>query len=401
MSEITLSASFYPLLEDKHRYLVLCGGAGSGKTEFAARKIFYRCQKEGGHRFLILRKVRSRVQESVLEVFRCLLRETEVVYDLNKTSRVISWIGPDGRLNEVLFDGLDDPEKIKSIKGITGEWLEEATNFTKNDFLQLDLRLREPGPAYHQIILSFNPDEAQAPWLKDMFFDHLNPNARVHHSTIADNPIAEVRAKYATQLNDLKSQDETMYSIYGLGIWAVAKGKIYAWDVVLLPVMRFDDIFYGGDFGYSVNPAALIKIYHKADEFWLQEMFYEKGLTNQDIGSRMIADPDIDVRLPSYWDSAEKKSVEEIYRMGINAIPAPKGPDSVRTGIDFLKAQKIHIVAGSENIIREASRYKRREDKNGNPLPEPVKFDDHAMDAIRYGIYAHCGPRVEPRIWSI
>ena len=51
---------------------------------------------------------------------------------------------------------------------------------------------------------------------------------------------------------------------------------------------------------------------------------------------------------------------------------------------------KIHIVEGSDNIIRERSKYKWKTDKDGNPLPEPVKFDDHAMDAIRYGIYTHC-----------
>jgi len=386
-AELVVSPSFWPLLEDRHRYLVLCGGAGSGKTEFAARKIFYRCQKEGGHRFLILRKVRSRVQESVLEVFRCLLRETEVAYDLNKTSRVISWNGPDGRLNEVLFDGLDDPEKIKSIKGLTGEWLEETTNFTKNDFLQLDLRLREPGPAYHQIILSFNPDEAQAPWLKEMFFDHVNPDALVHNSTIADNPIAEVRATYALRLKELKAQDETMYSIYGLGLWAMSKGRIYNWDVQPAP-QRYDEFFYGLDFGYSVNPSALIKVYRRADEFWLEEAIYQAGLTNQAIASEMQG-IGVGKYEQIYADAAEPKSIDEIVQFAFNVKACDKGPDSVRAGIGYLKSQKIHIVQGSTNIIREAGKYKWREDKNGNTLPEPVKFDDHAMDAIRYAIMTH------------
>jgi len=384
---LLLSKSFKEPFKDKHRYLVLCGGAGSGKTEFAARKIFYRCQVEGGHRFLVLRKVRSRARESVLEVFLCLLRENEVAFELNKTNRVISWIGPDGRTNEVLIDGLDDPDKIKSIKGITGEWLEETTNFTKNDFLQLDLRLREPGPAYHQIILSFNPDEAQAPWLKEMFFDHLNPNAYVHNSTIADNPIAEVRATYAARLNELKAQDETMYSIYGLGLWAMPKGRIYDWDVQPAPA-HYDEFFYGLDFGYSVNPSALIKVYRRADEFWLEEAIYQAGLTNQAIASEMRG-IGIGKYEQIYADAAEPKSIDEIAELAFNVKACDKGPDSVRAGIGYLKSQKIHIIQGSTNIIREAGKYKWREDKNGNPLPEPVKFDDHAMDAIRYAIMTH------------
>jgi phage terminase large subunit len=167
------------------------------------------------------------------------------------------------------------------------------------------------------------------------------------------------------------------------------QGQIYQWDVVDLPEIKFDEFFFGGDFGYSVNPSALIKIYRKADEFWLEEVLYEAGLTNQDIALRLKSNPAFSLREPSYWDSAEQKSIEELYRLGINAIPAQKGPDSVRAGIDFLKSKKIHIVSGSENIIKEVGRYCWRKDKQGNTLPEPVKFDDHAMDAVRYGIFTH------------
>jgi phage terminase large subunit len=386
--------SFEPLFLDKHRYLVLCGGRGSGKSEFAARKIFSRCWNQGKHRFLILRKVRKTCGVSVIKVFQVLLRGYGVIFEYNKSDHAIRFKARNGTTNELLFDGLDEPEKIKSIKGITSMWIEETTEFTSSEFVEVDLCLREPGPSYKQIILSFNPDEMLAPWLKKRFFDSIDPDACVHVSTIKDNPIPSMRNDYRKQLSLLT--DEALKKIYLFGQWAAPKGRIYDWDVQALPKdIAFDDIFYGGDFGYSVNPAALIKIYRKADEFWVQEIIYETGLTNQDIGTKMITDPEIDIKLPNYWDSAEGKSVEEIHRMGINAIPAPKGPDSVRTGIDYLKAKKIHIICGSLNIIREAGRYKWREDKNGNPLPEPVKFDDHAMDAIRYGIYTHCAGRIE------
>jgi phage terminase large subunit len=387
--ELVISSSFFPLLEETKRYLVLCGGAGSGKTEFAARKLFIRGMREGRHRFLVLRKVRSRVRESVLAVFKTMLDEIGMAYEFNKTDRTIIFRNPAGDLVEILFDGLDDPEKIKSIKGITGIWLEETTEFTKQDFLQLDLRLREPGPGYHQIILTFNPDELQAPWLKEMFFDSIKPDARVHNSTIDDNPIREVRDKYRARLADLKGQDETMYSIYGLGKWAVAKGRIYNWDVVVAPPAHYDEIFYGGDFGYSVNPSACIRIWRLGNnDFWLQEVVYQDELTNPDLGDKM-AEGGVAGTDDVYFDSSEPKSIDELCDTGLNIKPAEKGPDSVRAGIIFLKSKRIHIVAGSENIIRESKRYKWRVDKNGNPLPEPVKFDDHAMDAVRYGIYTH------------
>lgn len=386
---LKLSASFYDLLDCDSRYLVLCGGAGSGKTEFAARKLFIRGMNEGKHRFLVLRKVRSRVRESVVAVFEAMLREAEVEYNYNHTDRVLTWTNPAGDTVEVLFDGLDDPEKIKSIKGITSMWLEETTEFTKQDFLQLDLRLREPGPGYHQIIMTFNPDEVAGPWIKERFFDRVDPNATIHRSTIMDNPVDEVREKYTRQLADLKGQDETMYSIYALGEWAAAKGKIYNWDVRELPNLKMDEVFYGLDFGYAVNPSVCVRVYRKADEFWIQEVVYQDGLTNPEL-AELIRGAGVGKYDPIYADSSEPKSIEEIHRFGLNIKPCDKGPDSVRAGIIFLKSKAVHIIAGSENIIREAKKYKWREDKSGLPLPEPVKFDDHAMDAIRYAITTHC-----------
>ena len=162
------------------------------------------------------------------------------------------------------------------------------------------------------------------------------------------------------------------------------------WDIVYDgPPDNPDEIFYGGDFGYSVDPAALVRIYRKANEFWVEQVIYETELTNIQLGNKMkvkgINDTDV-----IYWDCAEPKSIQELYEMGFNVKPCEKGPDSVRAGIDFLKEQRIHIIDGSENIINEQKSYVWKEDKDGNTLNIPLPFDNHAMDAIRYGIYTHC-----------
>jgi phage terminase large subunit len=386
MTEYTIDekwgARFYPLLKCESRYLVMCGGRGSGKSEFAARKIFRRCIEEGGHRILVLRKVRSRCRESVVEVFRRLLISHAVPFEETKTERTLRFFG-----NEILFDGLDDPQKIKSFAGLTGLWIEEATEFTEADFLGVDLILREPTANYKQIILTFNPEEALAPWLKKRFFDAIDPDATVHTSTIDDNPIKEVRDTYRARLDLI--QDKTAKEIYRFGLWALAKGIIYSWDVVPVPPEKYDEVFYGGDFGYSVDPAAVVKIYRRANEFWLEEVLYETGLTNQDLARRIMTNPRCDVKRPFYFDSAEPKSIEELSRFSINVYPAIKGPDSVRAGIDFIKSCVVHIVAGSEHIIEEARLYRWKEDRNGNTLAEPVDFKNHAVDATRYGIATH------------
>lgn len=395
MSDIVLavSNSFFPLLEDKSRYLVLCGGAGSGKSEFAARKLYYRSKKEGGHRFLILRKVRSRVRESVLEVSKNLLDATGETYEFNKTERTIAFNAPNGKRNEWLFDGLDDPDKIKSIKGVTGIWMEETTEFTKDDFTQIDLRLREPGPSYHQIILSFNPDEAAAPWIKERFFDHKDSDALVHTSTVEDNPIAEIREAYRVRLDML--DDPTYSAIYRFGQWALAKGVIFNWEVVGRPEGIFwDEIFYGLDFGFSVDPAALARVYRKADEFWLEELLYARNLTNQELASVMKS-KGINRTDEVYADSAEPKSIEELCRAGLNVKACAKGADSVRAGIDYLKNLKIHILGDSPNLVDERRRYKYKTDKAGNSLAVPAELNDHLMSAVRYAIHTHCAGRIE------
>lgn len=389
--KLQLSASFYPLLEDQHRYLVMAGGKGSGKSEFAARKLFVRCIREGGHRFLVLRKVRNTAYQSTLQVFRRLLAEQDVEYAHDKTHNIIMFPSSEGLPNEVLFDGLDEPEKIKSIKALTGVWIEEATEFSEKDFLEVDLALREPTAYYKQIMLTFNPDEALAPWIKRRFFPSdptlADPRAFCHNSTVEDNPIDEMRAEYLAQLDAIA--DDTTRDIYRYGIWAQPKGQIYKWPVVAsLPPRRVDEVIYGLDFGYSVNPSSLVKVYRIADEFYLEELVYQTKLVNQELGYRMRSAGVLPLDYV-YADSAEPKSIDEIASMNFNIIPSQKGQDSVRSGIDFLKTQKIFILERSTNIIKEASTYKWKEDKNGDPIPEPVKFNDHALDAVRYAIFTH------------
>lgn len=381
--DILLSESFAPLLENRKRYLVMVGGGGSGKSECAARKLVYRSKVEGHHRWLVMRKIRRTLADSVIKTIRTVFTDNAIPHEYLKSERRILWGS-----NEFVFEGMDDPEKIKSIKGITGVWLEETTEFSKDDFMQIDLRLREPGPAYHQIIMSFNPVEAEAAWLKEMFFDRVDPNALVHHSTVDDNPIPEVRERYRAQLDDLKDKDDAFYQIYRHGVWAAPQGRIFQWDVVPAPPAKYDDRWNGGDFGYSVNPAAVIRIYRRADEYWVEEMVYQAGLTNQGLCVEMD-----NAGVPrdefTYFDSAEPKSIAEIRDYGFNAQPSDKGPDSLRAGIDKMRTLKIHIVAGSQNLINEANRYHWRKDKAGHLTAEPVKAFDHGLDAVRYGIISH------------
>lgn len=394
--EIKIPEKFESILDNENRYLIMVGSAGSGKSEFSGRKIFYRCMKEGNHRFLIMRKVRTTLRESVIKLMLELLDSTKNLYIFNKTERFITLYNPQGIKSEILFEGLDDPEKIKSIKGITGIWIEEMTEFTRQDVMQIDLRLRGKTKYYKQIMCSFNPIESAAPWIKEDFFDNKKEDSYVHHSTIDDNPFID--KGYFNVVDRIN--DPVYHKIYRLGQWAVARGIIYEnWDILDKFPKEFDEVIWGLDFGFN-NPSALVKIGYKDNEIYIEEKLYKKGLTNNDLiqeMENMINNKNDEI----YADSAEPARIEEIGRAGFNIKPSDK---SVKDGIDRVKTYKLHIHKESNNLQNEVKVYKWKEDKNGNPLDEPVKFQDHLNDAFRYGIYTHYLENIggsEPYVWSI
>ena len=175
---------YYPLYRDKRRYLVLYGGAGSGKSVFAAQKILVRMLTEQPHRFLVVRKVARTLRFSVFSLFQDMIAQWNLtpLFKINKSDMTITCING----NQIIFAGLDDVEKLKSIAGVTGIWIEEASELEERDFHQLDLRLRGPTKHYKQIILTFNPISALH-WLKKVFFDFKKENATVVKSIYKDN----------------------------------------------------------------------------------------------------------------------------------------------------------------------------------------------------------------------
>ena len=150
-----------------------------------------------------------------------------------------------------------------------------------------------------------------------------------------------------------------------------------------------DDIFYGLDFGYN-NPTALIEIRMKDGVLYERELLYQTNLTNSELID-LLKQLIVKKTSPIYADPSEPARIEEIYKAGYNIIGAEK---SVKDGIDFVKRQKIKIANTSSNLIKEKKNYKWKVDKNNNVLDEPVKFNDHLMDAERYAIYTHLKDRV-------
>ena len=159
---------FISAFNNKDRYLILYGGAGSGKSEIAAQKLLIR-SLQSKQRFVFARKTREAIRDSQFATFKDIIIRWNMskMWNVNETKMDIH-----NKINgsQLLSAGLDDTEKLKSIKDPTGGWIEEATEIDKEDLIQWNLRMRGTGLTdYYQTILTFNPKD-DLHWLRKRFF---------------------------------------------------------------------------------------------------------------------------------------------------------------------------------------------------------------------------------------
>ena len=258
----TNNKAFLPLFFDEHRYLVLKGGGGSGKSIFAGRKVLERVTSEPGHRWLVCRKVARTLRDSCFAQLRSQIADyyPDAGAKVNKGDM---WIGfPNG--SEIIFAGLDDVEKLKSIYNITGIWIEEASELERGDFNQLDIRLRTNFRYYLQIILTFNPISINH-WLKQRFFDKPDPRARVDESTFRDNrflPEENIRS-----MESFKESDPYYYMVYYLGQWGVTGKTVFDAAAVSARLEAIKPPVKRGFFEYKEKPDGL----HVEDWRWIDD----------------------------------------------------------------------------------------------------------------------------------
>lgn len=180
-----------------------------------------------------------------------------------------------------------------------------------------------------------------------------------------------------------RKENRAWWQVYGEGKLGEVEGRIYSgWQII-------DDIphearleRYGLDFGYSNDPTAIVAIYYYNGGYILDEITYQKGLSNKQIFDILNNQKKALV----IADSAEPKSIDELKLYGLNVLPADKGRGSVNQQIQIIKDQQISVTKRSTNIIKEYRAYMWMTDKNGGFLNEPIDLWNHAMDAMRYGL---------------
>jgi phage terminase large subunit len=173
--------------------------------------------------------------------------------------------------------------------------------------------------------------------------------------------------------------------VYGLGQLGEVEGKIYKdWAII-------DEIPHearlerrGLDYGYTNDPSTIVDIYRYNNGFILDEVTYQKGLSNKQIADIILNQPNPQTMVVA--DSAEPKSNDELVTYGVNVLPANKGQGSVLQGIQYIQHQRVSVTKRSVNVIREYRNYLWETDKNGKILNEPEHTFSHSMDAIRYAM---------------
>ena len=217
---------YIKLLDNTKRYLILYGGAGSGKSVFVAQRFIYKILKSKMCNILVVRNTGKSNRDSTYALLKQMIIKWKLsaYFKLNESDLRIKCLLNN---NEVIFAGLDDVEKLKSITFAKGEltdvWIEEASEIQESDFNQLDVRLRGKG-TQKQITISFNPIDINH-WLKKRFFDRHDDNVEIMHSTYLDNDFLD--DDYKKLLESYKDTDPYYYDVYCLGKWGVLGKSVF------------------------------------------------------------------------------------------------------------------------------------------------------------------------------
>jgi phage terminase large subunit len=291
----------------------------------------------------------------------------------NKTENFITYNG-----NMLEFFSVDDEQKVRGRKR-KRLWANEANELNfHTEFRQLILRTTG------QVYLDFNPDDENV-WInteieQKRFFD--KGDVEIIVSNYLDNTFLDQAT--IEEIEYLRKTDPQFWKVFGLGEYGKITGLVFEQFKVVEKIPEGAKLTgYGLDFGFTNDPTACLEVYQQDGELWINELIYETGLTNPDISDRLNS---LGVKRHEeiIADSAEPKSVQELYNLRWNVKPALKGKDSIRNSIDILKRYPLNVTAKSVNLIKELKRYKWAVDKNGQSLSTPIDSFNHAIDALRY-----------------
>lgn len=265
------------------------------------------------------------------------------------------------------FFSVDQPDKVRGPRR-DRLFINEANNVPYEAFDQLEVRTKD------FVFIDYNPTN------EFWYFTEVKGKRTDSEEIVLTYKDNEALSAEIIASIEQRKDKKGWWQVYGLGQLGDLEGKIYK-DWLIIDELPHEARLErrGLDFGYTNDPTAIVDIYKYNGGFILDEVVYQKGLSN-----KQIADILSSKTVVVYADSAEPKSIDEIRSYGVTILPATKGQGSVNQGIQFIQDQKISVTKRSLNLIKEYRNYLWMKDKNGKVLNVPESGFDHCMDALRY-----------------
>ncbi|MCA8830296.1 PBSX family phage terminase large subunit [Hymenobacter pini] len=354
------------------RIVVNQGGTRSSKTVSLVQLAIYLCLTEAGILFSIVRETLPALTATVLRDFEEQLDALglhQVLDSHNKKDHLYTF--PNG--SQVEYFSIDDAQKIRGRKR---DYLlaNEANELRLDDWRQLIFRTSRV------LFIDYNPSE-EFHWIYDEVLPR--PDCVFIQSTYRDNPFLPATILHEIKL--LEQADPNYWRVYGLGERGVAGTTIFThWQQCAVVPAHAGQRRYGLDFGYN-HPNSLIEVTETPEARYWQQRVYQSHLTTPELIELLK------VQIPNkrdviYADPARPETIEDIRRAGFTITEADK---AVKAGIDEVKSKPLFVTADSVDLIKELRAYKWKTLRTGVILDEPVKVNDDAIDAGRYGTYSY------------
>ena len=358
------------ILALKKRIKIIQGGTSAGKTFGILPILIDKAARHSGLEISVVAETIPHLRRGALKDFLKIMRWTNRYVDANFNKSLLRYEFANGSVIE--FFSADDASKLRGARRDI-LYINECNNVTFESYNELAIRTKK------EVYLDFNP--ANEFWVHTELKDE--PDSDFIILTYLDNEALDQSIIDQIEKNKEKSKTSeywrNWWNVYGLGLVGSLEGVVFNnWKIVDTIPNEARLIGIGLDFGYSVDPTAIVEVYVYNGQRIVNEKVYRTGMLNSDIAKELPK------HVVVYADSAEPKSIEEIRRQGITIKGVTKGKDSINYGIDVMQRQDYLVTANSTNLIKELRAYCWDTDKTGVRLNKPAGGNDHIIDALRY-----------------
>ena len=395
------------IFEHKHTHYTFPGGRGSCKSSFVGIAIPLIVVNNPLVHAACFRKVGNTIQNSI---------RAQIEWGIYKLGLQDLFLIPKSYSNPIVFKptgqkiyflGLDNPQKVKSIKpnfgyiGVT--WFEELDQFAGENEIRTVTQSTMRGGSVYWDFRTFNPPISKNNWA-NMYAEKAykrSASTLVVRNTYLDVPSEWLGAQFIEEAEELKAINPRAYEHEYLGIATGTGGDVFenACELDMSSMVdSFDHIYNGIDWGFARDPFRFVRMHFDAKklDLYIFDEFTTYKTRNEDTFHRLYDEEHkINRQELVTADSAEEKSVADFRAYGAFIRPAKKGPDSVRYGIKWLQGLR-HIYIDKNRCPEtyyEFVNYEYERDRDGNFISAYPDADNHSIDAVRYALENYCNRR--------